>query len=177
MNSFERGRLTGVPGVESKLTWHPDRVSVRLRNSVVRMLRQAHITGSWSSKSRQLAELLCEHYELSIVQTRYHGVRLFCQPTPAVRDELISLIRADMSAFLLSNEAHHTKYYRDQAAEYIDSLERGTASYIDFRSKEFSKQAIALINTTISAEDRKKIDEVIAVIESNTPIHFATLRS
>ena len=177
MYSTERGRLTGINGMESVLTLRPEHMGPRIKKSVIRMLNEAHITGGWSSKARAVAEQLADHYQLNMLQPRWRGVRLYKPPVAEVRDKLIEFVRADISAYLLESSGYSHKYYRDQAAEYITELENGTATYIDFHDTAWSNKAVALVNSMLTDEDRARIAEVVDKLVTNQPIYITTIRS
>lgn len=177
MQSNERGRLTGINGVESVLTLYPDRLGPRIKKSVIRMLENAHITGGWSSQSRQVAEALADRFSLSVLQTRWQGLTLYAQPRPEIRDQLIELVQADIAAFLLENPGYHTSYYANAAQEAVAQLKKGNAKYIDFRCREFNKRAIALINAELPKHVLEQNQHVIDLLNNNTPIRITTIRS
>lgn len=177
MHAFERGRITGINGMVSELTLHPEHLGPRIKKNVIRMLENAHITGGWSSQSRQVAETLAQRFNLSVLQTRWQGLTLYAQPRPEIRDQLIELIHADIAAFLLENPGYHTSYYANAAQEAIAQLKKGNAKYIDFRSGEFSKRAITLINSELPAHVIAQNKHVIDLLNSNTPIRITTIRS
>lgn len=177
MNSFERGRLTGISGMESKLTLNPQYMGPRVKKNVIKMLENAHITGGWSSKSRQIAEALADKFNLSVLQTRWQGLTLYAQPAPDVRDKLIEFVKADIAIFLMENPAYHGSWYSDNAQTTIAQLKNGNAKFIDFRGSEYTKQAIALINADLPKYAIEQHRHVIQLLESNTPIHIKTIRS
>jgi len=177
MHANERGRLTGINGVESVLTLYPDRLGPRIKQAVIKMLENAHITGGWRSQSRQVAEALAEKYNLSILQTRWNGLTLFAQPTPEVRDQLIELVKADIALFLLDNPNYHRSWYTQQAQTTISELEAGSIKYIDFRTRDYTKQAIALINQELPKHIIEQNQRVIALLKGSDPIHLTTIRS
>jgi hypothetical protein len=177
MHANERGRLTGINGVESVLTLYPDRLGPRIKQAVIKMLENAHITGGWRSQSRQVAEALAEKYSLSILQTRWNGLTLFAQPTPEVRDQLIELVKADIALFLLENPNYHRSWYTQQAQTTVNELEGGSIKYIDFRTREYTKQAIALINQELPKHIIEQNQRVIALLKGSDPIHLTTIRS
>jgi hypothetical protein len=177
MHANERGRLTGINGVESVLTLYPDRIGPRIKKNVIKMFENAHITGGWASQSRQVAEALAQKFNLNILQTRWCGITLYGQPEPDVRDQLISLIQADISAWMLENTHSHHNWYRDQAKATIENLQSGVAKYVDFRSKEYAKQAVTLINKNLPDAHRKRNQHVIDLLNGSEPIHLTTIRS
>ncbi len=177
MYANERGRLTGIAGMESVLTLHPDRLSPRIKNAVIKMLQNAHITGGWQSKSRQVAEQLAETFQLSVLQTRWNGLTLYAQPTAEVRDQLIEFVKADIAAFLLEHPDYHRSYYTNSARDTVESLRNGTIKYIDFRSTAYTKQAIALINQDLPDEFKQANQKVIDLLKGGAPIHITTIRS
>ncbi len=177
MYANERGRVTGIAGMESVLTLHPDRLSPRIKNAVIKMLQNAHITGGWQSKSRQVAEQLAETFQLSVLQTRWNGLTLYAQPTAEVRDQLIEFVKADISLFLLEHPDYHRSYYTNSARATVESLQNGTAKYLDFRGTEYTKQAIALINQDLPEEARQANQQVIDLLNGSKPIYITTIRS
>ena len=177
MHANERGRLTGINGVESVLTLYPDRLGPRIKQAVIKMFENAHITGGWRSQSRQVAEALAEKYSLSILQTRWNGLTLYAQPSPEIRDQLIEFVQADIALFLLENPTYHRSWYSQQAQTTIEELRGGTIKYIDFRSTQYTKQAIALINAELPKHVIEQNQHVIDILNSNTPVHLTTLRS
>lgn len=177
MNANERGRLTGINGVESVLTLYPDRLGPRIKQAVIKMFENAHITGGWRSQSRQVAEALAEKYNLTILQTRWNGITLYAQPPAEVRDQLIEFVRADIALFVLENPTYHRSWYTQQAQTTIDELLAGTVKYIDFRSKVYTQQAITLINADLPKHARDQLRYVIGLLNSSEPIHLTTLRS
>ena len=177
MHANERGRLTGINGVESVLTLYPERLGPRIKKSVIKMLENAHITGGWSSKSRQVAEALASKYNLSVLQTRWNGLTIYAQPTPEARDKLIEFVKADIALFLLENPNYHRSWYTQNAQDMIDNLIAGKAKYIDFRGKEYTQQAVSLINADLPKHAIEQNQHVIDILNSNTPIHLTTLRS
>ena len=174
---YERGRLTGISGMESVLTLNPNNMGPRIKKNVIKMLENAHITGGWSSQSRRVAELLAEKFGLNVLQTRWNGLTIYAPPTNEVRDQLIDLVRADIASFLLENPGYHRTWYTDQANKTMGELAMGTAKYVDFRSGEFSKQAVALFNTDLPKHYKKQSQQVIDMLNNNTPIQITTLRA
>lgn len=177
MRAFDRGRITGINGMVSELTLYPENLGPRIKKSVIKMLENAHITGGWSSQSRRVAEALAERFSLSVLQTRWQGLTLYAQPKPEIRDKLIELIQADITAFLLENPNYHRSYYADSAQDAIANLKNGNARYIDFRCSEFNKQAIALINAELPKHVIEQNQYVIDLLNNNTPIRITTIRS
>jgi hypothetical protein len=177
MQSFERGRITGISGMESVLTLNPANMGPRIKKSVIRMLEEAHITGGWNSQSRKVAELLAEKFKLNMLQTRWNGVTLFAQPQPEHVEEIIELLKADMALFVMENPNYARSWYTRQCDETIAQLREGTAKFVDFRNGIYSKKAIELINMHLSPEYVAKSKRVIDMLVNNTPISITTIRS
>jgi hypothetical protein len=177
MNLFDRGRLTGISGMESVLTLHPDRMGTRIKKNVIKMLENAHITGGWKSQSRQVAEQLAVTFELTMLQDRYNGIKLYAAPAPEVRDELIDLIKADIAMFLLEHPDYHRQWYSERARDAIELLQSGKSGTIDFRTQPIVKQAVALINKSLPDKARDANQRVIDLLLSNKPIYITTIRS
>ena len=174
---YERGRLTGIQGMESVLTLKPENMGPRVKKSVIRMLDEAHITGGWYSRARRITELIVEQFGLNVIQTTWRTLTLHTQPTEDTRDQLIELVRADITAFLLENPEFHRSWYIDQANKTIAELEDGTAKQVEFRCEDFAKQAVKVFNGELPESYKQETRQIIELLTNNTPIHVTTIRS
>ena len=99
----ERGRITGMPGTQTSVALHPQRLTARMRNSIIRMLENCTIEGGWSSQSRKLAEALADKYGLQCsVSNGYRGLRVV-GITDAAAQEVTEIVHADWTAWRLEN--------------------------------------------------------------------------
>ena len=174
---YERGRLTGIQGMESVLTLKPENMGPRVKKSVIRMLDEAHITGGWYSRARRITELLVEQFGLNVIQTTWRTLTIHAQPTEDTRDQLIELVRADITAFLLENPEFHRSWYTDQANKTIAELEDGTAKKVEFRCEDFAKKAVKVFNGELPESYKQEAKQIIELLTNNTPIHVTTIRS
>ena len=175
---YERGRLTGIQGMESVLTLKPENMGPRVKKSVIRMLDEAHITGGWYSRARKITELIVEQFGLNVIQTTWRTLTLHTQPTEDTRDQLIGLIQADLAAFILENpEYTGGSWFANQANKTIEELKDGTAKQIEFRCEDFAKEAVKVFNGELPESYKQEIKQIIELLTNNTPIHVTTLRS
>jgi hypothetical protein len=78
---------------------------------------------------------------------------------------------------LLDNPSYSRTWYVDQAKKTVEELEAGTAKYVDFRTGDFAKRAVALFNTDLPKHYKKQSQRVIDMLNNNTPIQITTLRA
>lgn len=175
MNSFERGRATGLPGTVTTVTLYPQRLSVRMRNSIIRMLEARIINGGWASKSRQIAEKLAEKYGLQVaLNNNYRGLRvvgLSEQAAPLIKEA----VHADWTAFILENPEYRKGYYYSQYEHCISAIERRDPNFYITLHENYSIRKVCEIlaeHTTQELKDKSK--QIADLLRRDDPIHLTS---
>lgn len=176
MNNNDRGRLTGMPGTETTVTLYPQRLGVRMRNSVIRMIENRSIEGGWSSKSRQIAESLCKQYGLQVGINNGNGVRIIGM-APHAAPLLLETIQADWAAWLLEQPHYRTGYYRncfDQAMESIRRVDQNFYSYI--HDSQTCRKVVAILAEHTTQELKDKSTAIANLLRGTEPIRIVTFQ-
>ena len=179
MNNNARGRLTGMPGTETTVKLYPQRLGVRMRNSVIRMIENRSIKGGWSSKSRQIAESLCKQYGLQVGSNNWNGLRVLGL-TPQAAPLIKEVVHADWTAWLLENTSspiYRSGYHRDQhdkAMESIDAVDQNF--YIIMHDKESIRKVVEILLDHTSQELKDKAKQVANLLRGTEPIEIITFK-
>lgn len=176
MNNNARGRLTGMPGTETTVTLYPQRLGVRMRNSVIRMIENRIVEGGWSSKSRQIAETLSKQYKLQIGVNNWNGVRIIgmsAEAAPLVRET----VHADWAAWLLEEPSYRNGYYRscfEQAIASIDRVDQNFYAYM--HDKDAIRKVVEILAEHTTQEVKDKSNAIVDLLKGTEPIHLITFR-
>ena len=76
MNHNDVGRMSKTRGVTTTFDFHPEAMTTRLRNSVVKMLKTRYISGTHGSQSKRIAEIFNDHFELSCGISSWRGIHV-----------------------------------------------------------------------------------------------------
>lgn len=175
MNNNERGRITGMPGTETTVTLYPQRLTARMRNSIIRMIEARAITGGWSSQSRRLAENLAEKFNLQCsVVNGYRGMRIVGL-SKAAAPHIAEVVHTDWTAWLLEHPEYGSGYYRaryDDAMSSISTLEDNF--YCNLQDPESTRKVVAILaeHTTQGMKDKAK--QVADLLRGTEPINIVT---
>lgn len=175
LSNNERGRITGMPGTETTVTLYPQRLTARMRNSIIRMLEARTITGGWASQARRIAENLAEKFNLQCSATNsYRGLRVVGISGTAA--PLISeVVHADWVAWLLENPGYRTGYYRSQYEQTMRSLERCDNNFfcnLQIKGSISKVMEILAEHTTQEMKDESK--HIVDLLKGTEPIHLIT---
>lgn len=174
----EIGRMAKTMGMVTSISLDPNQVSVRVKNSVKRMLRKGRITGGWSSQSAKLAEHIRDKFELPVTRDNWRGVQI-STISMETKAKLKEIVQADWAVMNLDGARYaHVPYYRDQYNETLKTLESPDTKdfYIDILDKGLCEQARDLLVSQITEADKAKIENAIAYLDGTQPIHIVTYR-
>ena len=176
MNNNARGRVTGLPGTETTVQLYPQRLGVRMRNSIIRMIENRVIEGGWASKSRQIAEALSKQYNLQVGINNWNGVRIIgmsAKAAPLVRD----VVNADWAAWVLEDSTYRHGYYRscfDEALASIDRVDQNFYTYL--HDKEAARKVVAILAEHTTQEVKDKSNTILDLLRGTEPIEIITFK-
>lgn len=174
MNIFQRGRITGMPGTEVSVTLYPQRLGVRMRNSIIRMMENRVIEGGWSSESRKLALAIAEKHGIQCSNNNWNSIRvlgLSAEAAPHIRE----VVHADWTAYLLERPGCRIGYYKDSYAEAMECIDACDQNFhINIHCKESNRKVVEILaeHTTQEAKDKSK--QVADLLRGTEPIHLIT---
>ena len=172
MNNNERGRITGMPGTEVSVTLYPDRLGVRMRNSIIRMLEKRMLVGGYSSYSAQLAKALAIKYELQVSNCHGMGLRILGlsdAAVPMVRE----IVHADWIGWTLENPSYREGYYKNKYEYAMDCLaSREPNFYISLHDNESIRKVAVILAEHTTQELKDKSQHVADLLRGAEPIHL-----
>lgn len=174
MNSFQRGRITGMPGTEVSVTLYPQRLGVRMRNSIIRMLENRVVEGGWASQSRKLALAIAEKHGIQCSNSHWNGISIIglsAKAAPQVKE----LVHADWTAHLLERPDRRSGYYKDsydEARECLDACDQNF--YMNVHDKESIRKVVEILVEHTTQEMKDKSKHVADMLRGTEPIHIIT---
>jgi hypothetical protein len=174
MKLYERGRITGMPGTKTTVTLYPQTLSVRMRNSVLRMIENRLITGGYASKARQIAEAMSEKYGLQVSTTNYVGVRVIgmsAEAAPRVKE----LLQADWTALILERPEYRDGYYHSRHIQSMAAIDACEPNFFLSMHDNVTIRKVTEIlaeHTTQKLRDRTK--QVADMLRGTEPIQLIT---
>ena len=174
MNNNDRGRLTGMPGTETTVKLYPQRLGVRMRNSIIRMLENRILEGGWSSKSRQIAQALAIENGLQVGSNNWNGLRvlgLSAKAAPLIKE----VVHADWTAWVLEEPSYRQGYYKEQFVKAMDSLDAVDQNfYVTMHDKDSIRKVVEILADHTSQELKDKAKHVANLLRGTEPIHLIT---
>lgn len=170
----ERGRITGMPGTKVSVTLYPQKLGVRMRNSVIRMLENRTLEGGWSSKSRQIALAVAEKHGIQCSNNHWNGMRvlgLSAEAAPHIRE----VVHAEWTAFLLERPEYRNGYYKDsydKAMECLDACDQNF--YMTMHDKNSIRKVVEILTEHTTQEMKDKSKQVADMLRGTEPIHLIT---
>jgi hypothetical protein len=176
MNNNDRGRITGMPGTETTVKLYPQRLGVRMRNSIIRMLESRVLTGGWSSKSRQIAQALAVNHGLQVGSNNWNGLRvlgLSAEAAPLIKE----VVHADWTAWVLEEPTYRQGYYQQQYANAMTCLDAVDQNfYITMHDKESIRKVVEILLDHTSQELKDKAKQVANLLRGTEPIEIITFK-
>jgi hypothetical protein len=176
MNHNSRGRLTGMPGTETTVTLHPQRLGVRTRNSIIRMIENRTLQGGWQSKSKRIAQELSKQYGLQCGSTNGNGLRILglsVEAAPSVAE----VLRADWTARLLEAPPSRNGYYEDQYKEAMVCINNLNSNfYVNMHDKDAISKVIEILAEHTTQEMKDKSKAIVDLLKGTEPIHLITFK-
>ena len=172
MNNNERGRITGLPGTEVSVTLYPDRLGVRMRNSIIRMLEKRMLAGGYRSHAAQIAKALAVKYGLQVSNCHGNGLRILGvshAAVPMVRE----IVHTDWIAWTLENPSYRGGYYKNKYDFAMDCLaSREQDFYVVLHDQESTRKVAVILAEHTTQELKDKSQHVADLLRGAEPIHL-----
>jgi sulfur relay (sulfurtransferase) DsrC/TusE family protein len=176
MNNNARGRITGMPGTETTVKLYPQRLGVRMRNSIIRQLENRVLTGGWASDSRKIAQALAAKYNLQVSNQHWNGLHILglsAHAAPLIKE----VIHTDWIAWLVEEPQYRNGYYKDrhiEAMAFIDAV--NPDFYVTMHDKDSIRKVIAILAEHITQELKDKSKQVADMLRGTEPIEIITFQ-
>lgn len=174
---YDVARMANTMGIQTTIVLKPEQITVRVKNSIKRQLRNGHITGSDRSHAAKIAKYLAEKYELPVLQDGWRGFSvgsINMETKAAIRE----FFEADWAAELLEQPGMKDGYYRTRYEEGLSDLGNPLAKnfHLLFHDKTLKEKASAFIGQQMDSKDRERIEKVVDLLDGTEEIHITTIQ-
>lgn len=174
MSHWDIARYANTMAVQSTIAIDPTKITVRIKNKLLKWLEQSHLDGGYRSEARKLGELLAEKFELPTTATTWRGLQARVSNKQMGR-ELQELLRADWTAELMERPhmGHATGWYRQQYDESMRRLALANPKLqvnLYIHNKEYRQPIIDCMNKYVTDEERARIRKAIDALKGTEPI-------
>lgn len=166
---YEASRMLTTAGVTAEIKFDPTKVTNRLKKSIQRQIANGVITGGWSSHASRIAKYLCKQYKVNYTDNTWYGLRVPTVPEEH-REKFVSLIQADLAAFLLDGDHYQPQFEKDRARDSIELIRTGYVAEVRTHSKEYKDKLRVLIAEIRTPEQVKHAQGVAAMLDSGEPL-------
>jgi len=185
---WDIGRQAKMAGTTTVQTFNPADLTVRIRNSAVKMVRQGTTMGY--GQAARVADMLMERYGVTPIKTWNHtgnGTVYFPKRFNCIKlsayDELMTLCKTGFSAWMLTEAPNeHTVKWRqnDHKEDMNDLATLREGSLLDGANSIYfygmQKKAVQCIEANRTDEYKTKLEEVVEYLYTSEPIHITTFQ-
>ena len=154
----------------------PEHITKRVKTNIKKQLRAGRISGGYRSAAASIADQIVKKFDLPVSRDSWRGVRVR-NACDEAKQRVRELYEADWAASLLERPhlARH-QYYKGRYEETKDSLNRRSETdvYVQFDDHVIADQARHVLAEYITAADKQRIEDVIALLDTDQPIHITT---
>jgi hypothetical protein len=186
-NMYALARQLQSPGVVTTAYFNPMRLTKTLRNMTRKSIASGKHSGGWSSKSKQVRNLVFKLAgETPVIHAKpEHGPYVsFVSPRPiplSVQNEMIELLEADCSLTKMNFETEKKNYYKithDEFVERVDdtfvaNMKRlqevgGSPHYsLIIRNKPLREQVVDLFLTLRTSDEVALAERIASLLDEN----------
>ena len=176
MNNNARGRITGMAGTETTVKLYPQRLGVRMRNSVIRMLENRAVLGGWSSQSAQIARALAAKHGLQVSNQHWNGLHILglsAHAAPLIKE----VVHTDWIARLVEEPSYRNGYYKDrhiEAMAFIDAV--NPDFYVTMHDKGLMRKVVEILAEHTTQELKDKSNQIADMLRGTEPIEIITFK-
>lgn len=174
-NHWDVARAANTMAVVSSVSIDPTKITVRIKNKLIRWLEQGHLEGGYASQARKLGDMLADKFELPTTMSSWRGLHVRTG-NPVVDDEVSELFQADWTAEILDNPSMKKSWYGRQYEEsqhYLRNHIPATVHLYVF-NKDVRDKIIKVQQKNLTDKDRAAIQRAIDAINGTEPIHVFT---
>jgi hypothetical protein len=172
--------MSRTRGVTTTFDFHPEAMTTRLKNSVVKMLQRRYISGTHGSQSRRVAEIFNDHFELSCGISSWRGIHVSNWDVESMQKDLLEVIETDWAAYALSNSPHHGDWYKRNNEEQRRNILDGVQSFhVSLINQEYQPRLIEVFTkNSLNDENYKaKVKVALAALNGTKSIRIIQLET
>lgn len=175
---WDVARVANAMAVRTTVHIDPTKITPRIKNKLIKWLRDGIVVGGYRSEARKLADLLCDKFDLPAARSLWSGVNL-SYPSEALAREVVALLHADWASFILE-QPHYAKdsYYKrayTRAVEQLTSAEHYKFSEgLTIHDRKYRDQIVACMSKYMTDDQRAQIELAVQAVMGTEPIHCFT---
>ena len=173
---WDIARMANTMAMKCTVELSPEHITPRVKSSIKRQLRAGVITGGYRSEAAKIAEQIVGKFDLPVLRKQWRGLRIGTINMEQ-KQRVADIFRADWTSYILERpELVNHRYYKERYAKTMDDLTRASSSdfFISFNQSAFSDQANAILTESITPKQWQQIEQAVALLDSNEPIHITT---
>ena len=176
---WDIARAAKTMGVQASIRLDPDKITVRVKNKLVKQLRQGVISGGYQSHARRIGELLCDTLALPLARDNGYYMTLPAGLSADLREQIKEIYNADWTAHVTEGQAGHYIKHMVRERDYkLSQLDKGTEDiYMSLHDKVFKQQVIELLGADVVRNNQKQIDHAVELLCGDAPIHCYDTRA
>lgn len=167
---WEVARLAQVAGIETTFTFHPAKLTPRIRNAAKRMIESRVLVGGYRSQARNVAKLIAAKHGVPLLNAHPRWVEVGAFPRE-VRDRLLEFRQADWAAYTLA-VGHLPKWYAQRYEGDVELLKSDDeVGAVSFDELDVGKAAISYLEDWCrSTNDGGHAKYVSSLLDTDQPI-------
>lgn len=172
MTHWDIARYTNTMAVQSTIAVDPTKITVRIKNKLLKWLDQSHLDGGYRSEARKLGELISQKFQLPTTMSSWRGVQARVTNKQMAK-ELQELLRADWTAELLEDPGMSRGWYAQQYDESMRRLALANPKLtvsLYIHNEEYRQPIIDCLNKYVTDEERARIKQAIEALKGTEPI-------
>lgn len=186
-NMYELARQLQSPGVVTTAYFNPNRLTKTLRNMARRSIASGKHSGGWSSKTKQVRNLIFKLAgETPVIHAKpEHGPYVsFQSPRPipqSMKDEMTGLLEADCALTKMNFEVEKKNYYKITYEEFVKRVNEtfdtnkqritevgGSNHYsLIIRNKPLREQLVDLFLTLRTSDEVALAERIAKLLDEN----------
>jgi hypothetical protein len=186
-NMYELARQLQSPGVVTTAYFNPNRLTKTLRNMVRKSIASGKHSGGWSSKTKQVRNLIFKLAgEAPVIHAKpEHGPYVsFVAPRAipqAMKDEMAGLLEADCALTKMNFETEKKNYYKITYEEFVKRVDEtldtnkqrikevgGSNHYsLIIRNKPIREQLVDLFLTLRTSDEVALAERIASLLDEN----------
>lgn len=174
-NLYQAARMLTTAGVKADIHFNPTMVTTRLRKSIQKQVESGNITGGWSSHASRIAKVLCTQFKLPYIHGDYWGLHVQFTDVKA-RAAVVELMRADLSAYVLKDDAHSAYWINSTKSDVnrnIELVSAGTSTRIRlYTGKTYENMVRDVFMKHRTPSDVFNAKQVANMLNQESPIHI-----
>lgn len=166
---WELASVFKLPGIVTTMHLDPAKVPTRTKRAVQRMLIDGALKGGWNSKSRMLALLLDQQFDLHVIRDVGQHFTVTTQD-PALRCAVADQLQADHTAAKVAGQRMHPSW-EVRTHGQLQAL-RGTVRPVSlyFLDVEFATACRSIVREATTDDIRRRRLDAAAMLDGTTLI-------